>query len=196
VAHLSLSMLGPFQVTLHGRPVTGFESNKVRALLAYLAVETSHPHPRTVLAGLLWPDRPDPAAFANLRNALANLRTAIGDREATPSYLLITRETVQFNPAGDHWLDVAAFRALVETTETDQPVHERLEEAVALYRGDFLAGFTVRDSPEFENWALIIRERLQREVLDALRRLVAHHEGNGDIARAKEIAWRWIALAP
>jgi adenylate cyclase len=195
VAHLSLSMLGPFQVTLHGEPVTGFESSKVRALLAYLATEGTQ-HPRIVLSGLLWPDRPNPAAFANLRNALANLRTAIGDREATPPCLLITRETVQFNTASDHWLDVAAFRELVETTEGDRPAHERLAEAVALYRGDFLAGFSVRGSPEFENWAVLVRERLRRQVLDALRRLVAYHEGNGDIARASEIAWRWVELAP
>ena len=37
--HLSLSLLGPFQVMLDGQPVTGFKSNKARALLAYLAVE-------------------------------------------------------------------------------------------------------------------------------------------------------------
>ena len=195
MAHLSLSMLGPFQVTLHGKPVTGFESSKVRALLAYLASEDSQ-HPRIVLSGLLWPDRPNPAAFANLRNALANLRTAIGDREATSPYLLITRETVQFNAASDHWIDVAAFRELMETTEGDPSAHERLEEAVALYRGDFLAGFSVRGSPEFENWALVVRERLRRQVLDALSRLVAYHEGNGDIARGSEMAWRWVELAP
>jgi DNA-binding SARP family transcriptional activator/predicted ATPase len=202
VTHLSLSLLGPFQVTLDGEPVTGFESNKVRALLAYLAVEASQPHPRTVLAGLLWPDRPDQAAFASLRNALSNLRNAIGDRarfgdrHATLPLLQITRETIQFDPASDHWLDVAAFQTLVETTEADRPAHERLEEAVALYRGDFLAGFSVRDSPEFENWALLMRERLQRQVLDALRRLVAHYESNSDVARGSEIAWRWAELAP
>jgi DNA-binding SARP family transcriptional activator/predicted ATPase len=199
VAHLSLSLLGPFQVTLHGEPVTGFESSKVRALLAYLAVEASqHPegHPRAVLAGLLWPDRPDQVAFANLRNALSNLRTAIGDRHATPSFLQITRETIRFDPTSDHWLDVAAFRALVEITETDRSAHERLEEAVALYRGDFMQGFFVHGSPEFENWALLVRERLQRQVLDALRRLVAHYESNGDVARGNEVAWRWAELAP
>jgi DNA-binding SARP family transcriptional activator/tetratricopeptide (TPR) repeat protein len=196
VAHLSLSLLGPFQVKLHGEPATGFESSKVRALLAYLAIEASQPHLRSVLAGLLWPDRPDSAAFANLRNALANLRTAIGDRDATPPYLQITHETIQFNLASDHWLDVAAFRALADTTAADRRAHEQLEEAVALYRGDLLAGFTVRGSPEFENWALLVRERLQRQVLDALQRLAAHYESNGEAERGCEIAWRWVELAP
>lgn len=40
MAGLSLFLLGAFQVTLAGEPVTRFESNKVRALLAYLAIET------------------------------------------------------------------------------------------------------------------------------------------------------------
>ena len=77
---LSLSLLGPFQAVLDGHPVSGLESNKVRALLAYLAVEADRPHSRDELIGLLWPDQPDTTARANLRQALANLRNAIGDR--------------------------------------------------------------------------------------------------------------------
>ena len=176
MAHLSLSLLGPFQAMLDGEPIAGFEANKVRALLAYLAVEAHrHPrgHPRQALATLLWPDKPDGAALANLRNALANLRSAIGDRDATPSFLQITRETIQFNEASDHWLDVAAFQALVETAteETvgaDRSAHQRLQEAVALYRGDFLEGFFVRGSPQFEDWVLLLREKLHWQALGAV----------------------------
>ena len=32
MAHLSLSLLGPFQATLDGAPLAGIEANKVRAL--------------------------------------------------------------------------------------------------------------------------------------------------------------------
>src|SRR4030066_92077 len=99
MAHLSLSMLGPFQATLDGRPVTGFESNKVRALLAYLAVEADRPHSRPALAGLLWPDYPDRSALNNLRSALANLRQAIGDQAAQPPFLIVNRDIIQFNTA-------------------------------------------------------------------------------------------------
>ena len=97
MAHLSLSLLGPFRVTLDGEPVTDFESTKVRALLAYLAVEADRTHRRDVLAGLLWPDWPDRDALSNLRYALSNLRQVIGDRTAEPPFLLITRNTLQFN---------------------------------------------------------------------------------------------------
>jgi len=145
MAHLSLSLLGPFQATLDGEPIAGFEANKVRALLAYLAVEAhqrSGAHPRQILAGLLWPNKPERAALHNLRNALANLRLAVGDREAAPPFLQITRETIQFNRASDHRLDVAAFWALIETTPAEaataetagaeRSTHQRLQEAVAL----------------------------------------------------------------
>ena len=68
---LVLRLLGPFQAMLDERPITGIESNKVRALLAYLAVEADRPHSRDELIGLLWPEQPDVTARANLRQALA-----------------------------------------------------------------------------------------------------------------------------
>ncbi|MBN1811946.1 MAG: tetratricopeptide repeat protein [Anaerolineae bacterium] len=209
MARLSLSLLGSFQATLDGAPISGFEANKVRALLAYLAVEAhqhSGEHPRQALATLLWPDKPERAALANLRNALANLRSALGDREAMPPYLQITRETIQFNRASDHWLDVAAFRTLIETTPAEtatvetagaeRPTHQRLLEAVALYRGDFMAGFFVRDSPQFEDWVLLLREKLHWQALDALDALTAYHEQQGAYGEAIACARRQVTLEP
>src|SRR5512136_1172558 len=107
MAHLTLSLLGTFEASLDGQPVTGFESNKVRALLAYLAAESDRPHSRQTLAGLLWPGYPDRSALNNLRSALANLRQAVGDREAQPPFFLITRETIQFNTRSDYALDIS-----------------------------------------------------------------------------------------
>jgi len=112
-ACLSIRLLGPFQVTLMGKPVTAFQSDKARALLAYLAVETDRPVRRETLAGLLWPESSEHSARTNLRSALANVRQVIGDRDAEsgvdPPCLLVTRQTVQFNPEGEAWTDVAAF---------------------------------------------------------------------------------------
>jgi DNA-binding SARP family transcriptional activator len=129
--HLSLALLGPFQASLDGHPAAGFESNKVKALLVYLAVESGRPHSRESLAGLLWPDYPDRSALSNLRSALANLRQAIGDRQADPPFLLIARDTIRFNSASNCTLDLSP---LVDVSA--QPI-SRLEEAVAAYRGDF-----------------------------------------------------------
>jgi DNA-binding SARP family transcriptional activator len=203
MAHLSLSLLGPFQVTLDGEPVTGFKSNKVRALLAYLAVEADRPHPREVLAGLLWPDWPDRDALSNLRYALSDLRRVIGDRTAQPPFLLITRDALQFNTASDHWLDVNDFRLRISDSGSPggepgsgQSEIANLESGIALYRGGFLEGFSVGDSPTFEEWALFTRERLARQMSSALHHLAAIYEGRGEYEHAQFCARRQIELEP
>ena len=122
MARLSLRLLGTLQITLDGIPVTGFESDKERAFLAYLAEESHQPHRREKLAGLLWPERPERAARNNLRRVLSNLRRLLGDRAPPgPPFLLITRQTVRLNPACDAWIDTLTFRDLV--SPPDQQNH-------------------------------------------------------------------------
>src|SRR4051812_37125414 len=165
---LALSLLGPLQAMLDGVPIAGFESQKVRALLAYLVVEADRPHARDALAGLLWPNQPDQDARNNLRQALANLRQALGDQRATPPYLHITRDTVQFNRASDHQIDVVTFSELLAACdqhlhrhpETCRSCAQRLQQAVDRYQGDFLVAFFLADSAAFEEWVLLKRERL------------------------------------
>ena len=67
---LVMRLFGGFHVELHGETVHGFESDKGRALLAYLVVGSDRPHRRESVASLLWPDRPDVVARKNLRQAV------------------------------------------------------------------------------------------------------------------------------
>jgi DNA-binding SARP family transcriptional activator len=109
VPHLSMHFLGPCQIILDGERAPRFRYQRARALLAYLAVEAHRAHQRGELAGLLWPDQPGPDARRSLRDVLHDLRQVMGDSAAQPPFFLITSETVQFNVASSHWLDVAAF---------------------------------------------------------------------------------------
>ncbi len=145
---LRLEFLGGFRVSLDETTITTFESNKVRALLAYLAVEAQRSRPRETLATLLWPDWPDRAALSNLRYALSDLRKVIADRTAQPPFLLITREAIQFNAESDHYLDIAEFTRLAGGQGVDD-----LEKAIRLYKGEFLEGFSVSEAAPFEDWA-------------------------------------------
>ncbi|MBN1139397.1 MAG: AAA family ATPase [Anaerolineae bacterium] len=201
MACLSIRLLGPFQVTLDGQPFTAFESDKARALLAYLTVEAERPHRRESLAGLLWPERPEQAARTSLRHALYNLRHTIADRLETLPFLSITREAVQFNAAGDTWLDVAAFDEVTAAlTDRGHPVSDtdvpHLESAVALYRGRFLEGFSIADSPAFEEWALFKREQLDRQALSAFGLLWRCYVQRGDYERAQACARRQLESDP
>jgi len=182
MARLSVSLLGPFRATLDGQLIASFESDKVRALLAYLAAEAGRGHPREKLAGLLWPERPEPAARSNLTHALAVLRQAIGDRDAGVPTLLVSRETIQLSPDGDAHVDVSEFLDL--SGRSDLPC---LEQAVALYRGRFLEGLSLPDCSEFEEWLLLEQEHLHRRAMEALARLAAGYEVQGDLERLQSI---------
>ncbi len=194
---LSLSLLGPFRATLAGEPVTGFESNKVRALLAYLAVEADRPHSRSTLAGLLWPELPDRVALTNLRHVLPNLRRAIGDFDGQPSFLLITRQTVQFNTTSDYWLDVTAFSRGIEAVDrAGLSAIDQLAEAIALYQGSFLDGFSLRNNTAFEEWAYLTQARLHHQASTGLQRLTDYYDEQGDYALACRYARRHLELEP
>jgi WD40 repeat protein/DNA-binding SARP family transcriptional activator len=189
MARLQLSLLGRFEGILDGKVITGFESNKVRALLAYLAAEPDRPQRRETLAALLWPDWPQQSAMSNLRYALADLRKNLGDRDATPPFLLISRESIQLNPAADVWVDVVEF-------ENSQSAIENQQSAISLYRGPFLEGFSLPDSAPFDEWLTVQRERTQRLMMGLLARQVADHAGRGEYELALPPAWRQLELEP
>ena len=111
---LDVRLLGSLQLKQDGqKSLTGFESNKVRALLAYLVVEATRPHRRRHLAALLWPEISESKALTNLRHVLANLRRVIADHVADPPYLIITPQTIQFNQDSDILVDVCEFERCV-----------------------------------------------------------------------------------
>ena len=216
MAHLDLSLFGNLAIQLDGRPVSGFVSDKVRALLAYLAVEMSQAHRREVLAALLWPERSEANARANLSQALFNLRSVLGDRspaampgrsepsQASIPFLLVDGKTIQFNAVSDYRVDVISFQSLVRACadHTHPPgtgceaYIQRLGEAVALYRGPFLGDLALKDSVPFEEWAAVRREELHRQALESLSRLAALYERRGEYERGLPYARRLVELEP
>jgi DNA-binding SARP family transcriptional activator/predicted ATPase len=186
---LSIWLLGPPQVRLDRELVSNLRSDKALALLAYLAVESDRAHRREKLAGMLWPDYAESSARASLRRALADVRQAIGDHQATPPYLHTTRETLQFNTDSDYWLDVEAIAGLADDVADPK-------QAVTLYRGSFLEGFSVGDAAPFEEWALLKKEQLERQVLRMLDRLSTTYERRGEYEQAQRYARRRVELEP
>ncbi|MBN1936607.1 MAG: hypothetical protein JW934_18235 [Anaerolineae bacterium] len=80
MSRLTISLLGSFHVALDGRTVAHFGDDTAHALLAYLALHADSPQPRSVLAGLLWPDQPEAAALQALHQALSRLHGACWPR--------------------------------------------------------------------------------------------------------------------
>ncbi|MBI5031086.1 MAG: tetratricopeptide repeat protein [Chloroflexi bacterium] len=201
---LRLGILGSLQFSADDTPLATFGSDKACALLLYLAVESDRPHRREELIGLLWADFPEETARHNLRQALFNIRRAIGDRTAQPPYLLITHDEIQFNSASDYTLDVVVFKTHLTACHAHQHPAKKicaecaahLQQAVELYRGKFLQQFFIKDSAEFEEWALIQRESLHRSALEALAHLADYHEQRGDYEQACRYSSRQLELDP
>ncbi len=195
MAQLNLLLLGPPIVEQNGVLIK-VDTRKAVALLAYLAV-TSQTHSRETLATLFWPDTAD--ARARLRRTLSVLRTALAR-----SWLDVERETITLERNASLWVDVDHFRALLASCQTHGHAPDVvcpaclvvLEEAAALYRDDFMAGFSLRDSPGFDNWQMMQAEQLRRELMLVLQRLGRGHSAQGNFESAINATRRWLSLDP
>ena len=171
---------------------------KIIALLAYLAA-SAQPHSRDKLATLFWPENDASNARANLRRELSRLKSSLGSR-----YLNIDREHVGLNVEAEYHLDIKIFQEKIarvqehgcDPREICNHCWDILSEAVALYTGDFMAGFSLPDSLEFDDWQFFLGETLKKQAAQALEKLAGYHAAAGQFDQAIELARRWLALDP
>jgi predicted ATPase/DNA-binding SARP family transcriptional activator len=191
-----LRLLGNIQVEKEGTLIRDFESRKSLALLGYLA-QQAEPVSRSLLAGLFWGDKEEARGRRNLSRELSQLSARI------PGCFQSDYYTVQFQPLPGVWVDTIAFEELIKSRGAGvkpAPLLLRspaqLAEAVALYRGQFMAGFYLDDCPEFETWLLSEQEAWQRRVTAILDQLITYHTRRHQDDQALGYARRWLALEP
>jgi DNA-binding SARP family transcriptional activator len=154
---------------------------KHTALLAYLALSPRKSAARDQLIDLLWSDLDPRDARHALRQAVWYLRQRAGDD------VVLTREgDLVIGRAIE--LDRDLFVGAVERGE--------LEEAVRLYRGDFLAGFAAPGGAEYEHWADVERYRLQLAYTEAAETLARRHLSAARFRDAQRIARELRDVAP
>ncbi len=196
-SELRVRLLGGFEVWHGDRKLEGFESQKVRALFAYLASHRDRVFSREHLADLLWPERDPEAARHVLRQAIYNLRSALPASSGTAQLVVSDSQGVQLNPLADLWIDVASFEeALRRGKERGSLDPHQLSVAAQLYRGDFLAGFYVKNSEGFEEWLVTEQERLREAAIDGLRTLIDVYARRGEDRIGIHFARRLMAVEP
>lgn len=162
---------------------------KGQSLLAYLITHRGRPHTRDHLAELFWGDRPQHNARRSLTTALWQIRRCLPGEE----FLLTSAADVQFNSQSEFWLDVAVFERLAQASSRASRLSagqiSALEQAAALYRGDFLDGF-------YDDWVLAERYRLESLYHDALAQLVAALEALGEHEASLAAALRLLEHDP
>jgi len=182
---LQIYLLGSPAVAWAGQPLA-VPRRQVRALLYRLAAHLQ-PVPREHLCFLFWPDTPECLCHRQLSHLLTHLRLAL----PAPEVLLDTDDHVGLDPHRV-WSDAAAFLRLRATPEPQRRTMA-LQQALDLYRGPFLIGFSLPNSPEFESWAAMERQSWERLYLETPMSMIEEQTARGAYDDAIAYAQRYLA---
>ncbi len=173
-AAYTIQVLGGLSIMDGSGELIELSSRKAEAIVIYLLFSEKTSVEREEMATLLWADMPESNALTNLRVTLANIKKQCGD------LLLVTRRRISIHPEAVIETDRTALEETMNATaangldKKELPLEQAriLAEKTALYRGDFLQGFFVRNAIAFEDWAAYERETLRRQMIDALQMLI------------------------
>ena len=185
MTQLTIYLLGTPRFERDGENIN-LDTRKASALIAYLAIAKQR-QSRDTLAALLWPEFDETHARATLRRTLSTLNKALDG-----NWLEISREYISLNFSAGIWVDVDEFHSLLSEcrshdhlpTETCSKCVKPLSAAVKLYGGDFLAGFSLRDSSNFDDWQFYQADTLRRDLASALEHLVQCYSASDDFESA------------
>ncbi len=187
-AQLTIRLFGPPEIQVAGVPLLALHDYKARALLFYLVV-TGQSHARDHLAALLWSESPDSNARHSLRTSLYHLRQTLHTQRISES-LVGDGDLVYFR-LGNEACDILRFYQLLTLGN-----ESALAEAVSLYRGPFLQGFTLSDAPIFEEWVRYEGTRLNHAYLNALHQLATWAESRQSWDEAIGFVQKIVQLDP
>lgn len=179
---------------LHNGAVVEVGLRKAVALLIYVAV-TKQPHSRDALATLFWPEQGQREARTALRRTLYRLQ-----EDLRTELLTIDSDRIALAPAAPLWVDLDAFQqaaaqALANDADATSPASlAALTKAADLYVADFLAGFTLPDSPAFDEWQFFECETARQQFAAVLERLLLRYKECQAWDEAIGHARRWLAL--
>lgn len=193
---VSLYLFGAPRIEREGQSIH-MDTRKATALIAYLATQGGF-QSRDTLSVMLWADNDHSGARGALRRTLSTLNSALNG-----CGIVIEREAIAFDPTGIQ-CDLVAFNNALRECEghghSSQEVCNRclrpLMQMVELYKGDFLQGFSLKDSAEFDLWQFHQTEHLRRLYGMTLEKLVRLHTETEDYRQAISTALRWLALDP
>ena len=184
---LQLNLFGTVQLHLNQAKLP-LRRAKEQALLAYLAV-TRKAHSREILVDLLWSEMAEKQARRNLTATLAGLRKVI------PDFLIVDSTSISIDPNAPINVDFLECERLLMEGRRDQEMG-KIRQAVEVYQGEFLAGFSVKDAFVFEEWAFAERERIREQVMEGLELLVKDAARWEDWANGIDYANRLLSMEP
>jgi DNA-binding SARP family transcriptional activator len=168
---------GHFELFCDGEPVHLRRNGKILSILKYLLVNSSRPVSQDHLMGWLWPESNLKKARWSLNSAIHGLRKLLSGCSSSVSvnYVFLEDGYYRLSPSVGVTTDVDDFDSRHEQgrrLEKDRRMRDaaiEYEEAIELYRGDYLA------EDLYEDWTMVERERLANAYMDILDRLAIHY---------------------
>lgn len=177
---LRIQTLGGLRVFRNGEEYLRLAEQPTRAaVLVYLAIERDVT--RDVVQGVIWGRLPPDRARHSLNQTLYLLRKDLGE-----DWILSEGERL-----------CVSERLSVDAHDFETAVAEGApEDALLLYHGDFLEGWYLRDTPEFEQWTDVVRLRLSSLHREACRSRLSELRSSGRTEEALDLATEWVRRAP
>lgn len=166
-----------------------FSRRKSIALLAYLAVEPVV-HARDSLCVLLWPECDQHHARGNLRSSLFEIVHVLGGSD-----LVCDQDRVELR-AGALDVDVNRLLEVTARSRNGASLDPELLKAARGWAGGFMAGFTLEDCPDFDDWQIRWGIKTRKVYSEAARLLALATYAAGQNLTAEEMAARWIEAEP
>jgi DNA-binding SARP family transcriptional activator len=157
---MAVRMLGTFDLSIDGRPVTHWHGQRTRSLMQFLTTHRLRSVSRDELIAAIWPDVDEDSGRHRLHQGIYELRSTLRAADPGRSPIVCLDGTYGFDKQVPIWVDVEEFDDLVSTamrSVMEQRPDEAIEvsrKALELYRGDFLSAATDAD------WATSERNRL------------------------------------
>ncbi len=202
---LTFHLLGKPTISYGPSSLADLLAAKEQALLIYLACQPGKRFSRDHLATLLWGGTSPERTRYNLRRALWHLRSALDEVDLPSERCLSADDSWVTVPlSAPTWVDALAFeevfdagdqRLEMELSPTSKGTR-RVRESLDLYRGEFLAGFSISQAPDFEHWLLVEREHLSQLLLRALTTLIQSYIAWGKRDEGISVCQRLLELDP
>ncbi len=193
---LAVCMLGAFELTIDGQRITDWRGQRTQSLMQFLTAHRHRSVPRDELVTAVWPDADEDGGRHRLHQAVYELRRTLHAAGPHRSPVVCIDGGYRLDDEVPLWVDAEEFDALASAASrcfaaqrSDEAI-ELGQQALALYRGDFLCQATGAD------WTTADRDRLRARFVQLGVHLGELLARRGDDAAALAVVDPVLSMEP
>jgi DNA-binding SARP family transcriptional activator len=183
IVNYRICLLGKPMVYVNDIPMN-IKRKKCRGLVYFLAAENK-PMGRERLQDIFWPDQDICTAPHNLNVHLYEIRRQM------PNLIISDNDYIQINPQST--IDTHLFDYSLTTEHHDG---EQLQKTLSLYQGDFLEGFSIGESVDFDNWKVNLQEYYLTLYIRGLAKSAEYYHSRGEYDKGITVLKHAIKIDP